>query len=60
MWLHAWVYVPGKSKYMYAWIMPGESRSILSNRETGVSIRIIEWNLVLLIMGPGLVVHSLI
>lgn len=45
---------------MYAWIMPGESRSILSNRETGVSIRIIEWNLVLLIMGPGLVVHSLI
>lgn len=41
-------------------VMPGESRSILSNRETGVSIRIIEWNLVLLIMGPGLVVHSLI
>lgn len=57
--MHGYMSQESQSTFMHGF-MPGESRSILSNRETGVSIRIIEWNLVLLIMGPGLVVHSLI
>ena len=59
--MHGYMSQESQSTCMHGF-MPaaGESRSILSNRETGVSIRIIEWNLVLLIMGPGLVVHSLI